>query len=315
MNELLFTHSRCPDCRAGPLAPAADHVSCKNCGHRFPLARGVPVLLRHDNQVFPIEAYAHPPLQRRSVFSLVSRIIPGRSLSLGYHRNLLAFARALGQFEPAHVLVIGAGQQKAWLGSLFSTYLNIDVTYSDVDARATVDLFCDAHELPFLDATFHGVLATAVLEHVLYPERVVQEMGRVIADGGMVYSEIPFMQQVHEGAYDFTRYTLSGHRRLFNQFAELSSGLVAGPGTTLAWAIEHFAICFAPGRALKLLVRACSRLMFFWLKYCDLLLKDSPAAMDGASGTYFFGRKEATAASSDREIVERYVGVSELRHV
>jgi hypothetical protein len=31
------------------------------------------------------------------------------------------------------------------------------------------------------------------------------------------------MQQVHEGAYDFTRYTLSGHRRLFNGFTETSS--------------------------------------------------------------------------------------------
>ena len=28
----------------------------------------------------------------------------------------------------------------------------------------------------------------------------------------LIYSEIPFMQQIHMGKNDFTRYTASGHR-------------------------------------------------------------------------------------------------------
>jgi SAM-dependent methyltransferase len=249
------------------------------------------------------------------MLALVYNVVPTPSLALGYRRNLLTFARELAGFDPAHLLVIGAGQQQAWLRALFARYPNVHVTCCDVDARAAVDLFCDAHELPFQDATFHGVLATAVLEHVLYPERVVAEMGRVLANGGAVYSEIPFMQQVHEGAYDFTRYTLSGHRRLFNQFEELASGVVAGPGTALVWAVEHFAVCFAPGRALQLAARALSRVLFFWLKYFDLVLRNSPAAADGASGTYFLGRKRPAVMTSDKAIVERYVGIGRLRHV
>src|SRR5207237_664581 len=31
----------------------------------------------------------------------------------------------------------------------------------------------------------------------------------------LVLGDTPFMQQVHEGAYDFTRFALSGHRWLF----------------------------------------------------------------------------------------------------
>ncbi len=53
---------------------------------------------------------------------------------------------------------------------------------------------------------------------MLEPERVVSEIARVLKPAGMVYSEIPFMQQVHEGAYDFTRFTDSGQRWLFRQF-------------------------------------------------------------------------------------------------
>lgn len=109
---------------------------------------------------------------------------------------------------------------------IFANIKQFTFIYCDIDSNAEVDLFCDAHELPFVERVFHGVIITAVLEHVLYPERVVNEIHRVLVDGGAIYSEIPFMQQVHEGAYDFTRYTLSGHRLLMNQFQELSNCLV-----------------------------------------------------------------------------------------
>ncbi len=138
-------------------------------------------------------------------------------------------------------------------------------------------------------------------------------MYRVLVSRGFIYSEIPFLQQVHEGAYDFTRYTLSGHRRLFNHFEEVSSGVVAGPGTTLAWALEHFALCFTP-RFLVTGMRLVVRAAFFWLKYFDYLFGQSPVAADGASCTFFLGRK-SNKRKTDFEIVTQYVGVKSLRHL
>jgi SAM-dependent methyltransferase len=187
--------------------------------------------------------------------------------------------------------------------------------YSDIDTSAAVDLFCDAHELPFVDQVFHGVIATAVLEHVLYPERVVAEIYRVLVEGGLVYSEIPFMQQVHEGAYDFTRYTLSGHRRLFNQFQEVASGLIAGPATAMVWTIENLALCFAPHHILQLCIKTGVRFLFFWLKYLDYLLKDVPQAMDSASATYFLGSKNPPLKTSDKAIIDRYIGAKRPDHL
>jgi len=223
------------------------------------------------------------------------------------------FASALAERGATSVLVIGAGTQRMSLDAFFTSYPGIRVAYSDVDVRAAVDVFCDAHELPFKDDVFDGVVASAVLEHVLYPERVAAEMHRVLVKGGLVYSEIPFLQQVHEGAYDFTRYTLSGHRRLLNHFAELSSGVVAGPGTALVWAIGHFSASCAPHPSLRGALRLAARTAFFWLKYFDYLFDQSGAAADGASCTFFLGKKEDTPRP-DREIVERYVGVKTLRH-
>lgn len=287
---------------------------CTRCKTAFPLAQGRPVLIRTDNDVFPRSSYlTATPQATTSHLSIVARLAPPRSVNLSYRRNLRAFAAALGKEGATSVLVIGAGSQKSWLDKFFSDSPTIRVVYSDVDIRGKVDLFCDAHELPFLDETFDGVIASAVLEHVVYPERVAAEMHRVLVRAGLIYSEVPFLQQVHEGAYDFTRYTLSGHRRLLNHFEELSSGVVAGPGTTLAWAIEHFALCCTPQPLLSA-VRLAVRVALFWLKYFDHLFGQTPAAADGASCTFFLGRKSAST-TPDLDIVERYAGVKTLRHV
>jgi SAM-dependent methyltransferase len=56
-----------------------------------------------------------------------------------------------------------------------------------------------------------GFISIPLLEHVMDPGRVMREIVRVTEPGGLLYSEVPFMQQVHEGAHDFERFTLSGH--------------------------------------------------------------------------------------------------------
>ncbi len=188
------------------------------------------------------------------------------------------------------------------------------VVYPDVDAGANVDLLCDGHDLPFADACFDAVVTTAVLEHMLYPEQVASEIARVLKHGGLLYSELPFMQQVHEGAYDFTRYTLSGHRRLFNRFTEIDAGMVAGPATALVWALENFALAFFTSAMTRKFAKAVVRVLFAWIKHVDRVLVDRPEAMDSASCTYFYGAKGAQPVA-DLEIVKRYRGAKHVQHL
>ena len=288
---------------------------CAGCGTAFPILDGKPVLIRSDNALFPVSSYVgtHTTI-KDTEHTRLSRLAPSRSVNLAYRRNLKALVAGLKASDSESVLVIGSGSQKDWLGDLLAKEGIVSVAYCDVDIRGKVDLFCDAHDLPFIDGSFDGVVASAVLEHVAYPERVVAEIYRVLRMGGLFYSEIPFLQQVHEGAYDFPRYTVTGHRRLLNRFDELSSGVIAGPATTLAWAIEHFALCFAPHPSLVTPIRAVIRTAFAWLKYLDFILVHSPAAADGASCTYFLGRK-SNSTRPDSDIVAKYGGVRSLRHV
>ena len=117
-----------------------------------------------------------------------------------------------------------------------------DITFVETDVYfgGRVNVVADGHDLPFIDGMFDAVICQAVLEHVLDPYRCVDEIHRVLKPAGLVYAETPFMQQVHGGPYDFTRFSLLGHRRLFRNFEQELAGTACGPGMALAWAVWYF---------------------------------------------------------------------------
>jgi len=303
---------RCPHCHVAALISDDSRTRCTGCGEVYPHCGGRPVLLRQDNPLFhPADFPAQPPTRRARRY----RLIPSASVNLARERMLDMLANLLRQRDgkPAIVLVVGAGMQRDALLKRLGGEGVARVLCADIDVSADVDFFADAHELPFTDGSVDVVITTAVLEHVLDPMRVADEITRVLRLGGLLYSELPFMQQVHEGAYDFTRYTLSGHRRLFNRFREMEAGMVAGPGTALLWSLEHFTTAFFSSPRARQLARAATRLLCFWVKLTDHWLVNKPAAMDGASCTYLFAiRIEGTI--SEAEIISRYVGARQLSH-
>ena len=164
-------------------------------------------------------------------------------------------------------------------------------------------IIADGHDLPFQDASFDAVICQAVLEHVLDPGRCVAEIHRVLKIDGLVYAETPFMQQVHMRAYDFTRFTLSGHRYLFRNFTQIDAGMVGGPGMSLAWSILYLFLSFSRSATYQNLCRLILPFFIFWLKYLDYLFVNQPQALDAASGLFFLGRR-CDHPISDQEIVQ-----------
>jgi SAM-dependent methyltransferase len=312
IEPFLLSRFRCPLCATAPLSSEGDELACSGCGTRYPVSHGRPVLFRPDNDMFAADDYRRPPAAAGEGGGKrgLARFVPEPSVNLAAHRVVPHLSTLLP--ADAAILVVGAGGQRAWVDPMLGAS-GRRIVYCDVDVRANVDLFCDGHDLPFIDGSFDAVVTTAVLEHVIEPERVAAEIGRVVKLGGYLYSELPFMQQVHEGAYDFTRYTLSGHRRLFREFEEVEAGMVAGPGTTLAWSIENFFLAFARAPRTRLATKALARIGFSWLKRFDRMLVDRPEAMDGASCTYLLGRRSAMPLTN-RSIVDGYVGAKHLSH-
>jgi SAM-dependent methyltransferase len=228
-------------------------------------------------------------------------------------RNYARFGQLVSERPNATVLVIGGSIVGQGMESILSSG-GIHFVETDVVIGPRTQLVCDAHDIPFSERSFDGVIIQAVLEHVADPYRVVAEIHRVLKEDGVVYAETPFMQQVHGGRYDFTRFTHLGHRRLFRKFDEIDSGIVGGPGMALAWSYEYFLLSFFNRRVLRGLARAFSRLTGFWLKYVDIALEGKSGAFDASSGHYFLGRRSESTLS-DRELIKLYRGAQQAIRV
>lgn len=306
----------CPEC-GGKLNRAMDIFVCTQCQREFRNFRDRPVLLKMDNELFHPSAYGEGEgsesgvQSTRSLKSIIKTLIPSKSVNLVREKMFRRISAEHCSGENL-ILIIGCGNQSQQLERFFQSCETVFV-FCDIDKDADADVFCDSHCLPFANSVFDGVISTAVMEHVLYPDKVVGEVRRVLKDDCFIYSEIPFLQSVHEGAYDYTRYTMSGHRRLMEYFKESDSGIVAGPGTALVWSIDDFSKSISSNKRVSMLLSSILRFMFFWLKYFDYISKANPNALNSASCTYFYGVKSSHKVSAT-EIIESYRG-NMHRHV
>jgi SAM-dependent methyltransferase len=296
---------RCPQCQQLELAPDHEQIVCSACGANFGVLSGRPVLVK-EGGIFSRETAGDV---RRNGFAPramrgLARLMPGVSFTLYAAR---AKRRIIESQNRAGVcLIIGAGDNISESSDLRSHFHTVVAT--DVSVNEAVDIVCDGHDLPFADSQFDFVILTAVLEHVLDPNRVVSEVSRVLKPGGVVFAVTPFMQQVHMGAFDFHRFTDLGHRWLFKEFKEIERGTCGGPASSLTWSITYFAASFGRGKATSRALGLAARTLFWWLKYLDFFLERSPASRDAANGYYFAGKNMKAPVLSSKELISLYVG-------
>ena len=272
----------------------------------FPVAAGQPVLIDFPNSIIDRtrfeQAEGKSPVRRtgRGLRYWVRRIAYGENPVAGIYAERLL--KLLGKTPDPVILVVGGGSRGVGSDRLY-TAPGVRLVVFDIYASSETRFVADSHGIPLKDASVDAVWVQAVLEHVLDPWKVADEIHRVLKQDGLVYAETPFMQHVHEGAYDFTRFTENGHRWLFRRFDRIASGAVSGPGSVLIWAIR--AVMTGVTRSGKL--GELLTLPFFWLRWTDWLIGKSYAS-DGASGVFFLGRRSEVTIEP-RDVVSAYRGV------
>lgn len=286
---------------------APDSGSEASASHlRYGAADGVPVLIDYERSIIE----ERPLIERKGASDVVRPRysgVQGRIKALlsppkeRTRRNIQQLINLLEKRDQPKVLVIGGGTIGQGMDALYD-HPTIGLIAFDIYKSEFSHFVADAHAIPLADGSVDAVVCQAVLEHVLEPAQVADEIWRVLKSDGVVYAETPFMQQVHEGAYDFTRFTESGHRYLFRRFELIDSGVTAGPGTQLLWSIDYFVRSLFRSRA----AGKVAKLMFFWLHAFDRLVPESFAS-DAASGVFFLGRK-ANRAVRPKEMVRFYRG-------
>ncbi len=165
----------------------------------------------------------------------------------------------------------------------------------DIEPFANVDIVADARNMPFLDGSFDLVILEYVIEHVEDSQKMISEIYRVLKDGGVVYSTVPFMQSYHGNPKDYYRFTMEGFVKLWDSsgFAMVECLPSGGPTSALVCMLkEYLAILFSfNSKAVYSVLSQLFIIIFFPLKYMDLLLANSRNAHNIAYSFSYIGRK------------------------
>ena len=301
----------CPRCGNDVFNKSSINFECNKCGQEYPIYNNIPLLFDQKKSLFTYDDlinHGAAYFRRNKPNKLKDLFYPllfGIDLDIGNSAN---FDRILEQFPRGQKLsclilggsVLSMGIQKIYDGCQ-------EVITSDISFSKHVDIIFDCHNIPYKDSRFDIVIIEAVLEHVINPQKVVQEIHRVLRKDGIVYAEIPFMQQVHGGAYDFQRFTHTGILKLFSDFEEIQTKVIGGPGLALCWSYRYFLLTFFENTKVRRLVEIFANLTSFPLRWMDYILCKKKMSMDAASAFSYLGKRSLNKLE-DKSIIKKYIG-------
>jgi SAM-dependent methyltransferase len=305
----------CPSCKKSLLKNNEGYTcSDSSCDSSYPVYHDTPILINPRNDLFEQKDFEQKEdiffkTYKNPIIGFLKRIQPDITFNNTSEANYLKISDLIKNNSHNRILILGGSVDGVGIKHLKNILKSDDLLVeTDVSYGPNTTIICDAHEIPFADNSFDLIIAQAVLEHVLDPFLCVVEMNRVLKNGGLIYAETPFMQQVHGGKYDFLRFTDLGHRRMFRNFREIQRGVIAGAASSLTWSLKYFLTSFANSKKVDRVLSYAGTFLFFWVKYFDIILNKTKGSIDAASGLYFLGRKEDGYLLSDKELLNSYRG-------
>lgn len=142
-------------------------------------------------------------------------------------------------YVKGRLLDIGCGE-KPYL-DIFSphtvSYAGIDIPQS-LHKKDAVDIFANAHHLPFKKDTFDTVLCLEILEHVKQPLEVLKEIHRILKPGCVLVLSAPQNYWLHNDPKDFYRFTQQGLIELVEGQAGFTINYVHSLGGTREFLVD-----------------------------------------------------------------------------
>lgn len=114
------------------------------------------------------------------------------------------------------ILDAGAGACPYKKHFLHARYESADVEESAATSPKGIhDFFCSLDSIPKPDNYYDAILNSQVLEHVEYPQKVIDEFYRILKPGGKLFLTAPQAGGIHEAPYNFFNFTKYGLESLF----------------------------------------------------------------------------------------------------
>ena len=137
------------------------------------------------------------------------------------------------------LLDIGCGEKpyRDIFSSHVDSYVGIDLPQT-LHAKHVIDIFANAHYLPFEKGTFDTVLCLEVLEHGERPLEVLKEIYAVLKKGGVLILSTPQNYWLHNDPKDFYRFTQQGLIELVKEQAGFTISYIHSLGGTREFLID-----------------------------------------------------------------------------
>ena len=145
----------------------------------YPVLNEMPVLIDFDSSLADSSYYnqhtakAYVKRRKYSGLSLVAKQLVDR-VKKSTKENTKHFFDLAMECDNPRVLIVGGGS----IGNgmhIFYESEKIQLISFDIYDTGNIQLIADAHQIPFVDGFFDGVIVQAVLEHVIEPQIVVNE--------------------------------------------------------------------------------------------------------------------------------------------
>lgn len=128
-------------------------------------------------------------------------------------RNAFNFVYNRMEKNKKNAYILDIGCRSGMMSGLFQfegfkNLYGVDVSHKALKTvNSEVKVFlCDAHSLCFSDESFNVVTAAHVVEHCERPQKVVDEVYRVLKDNGLIFIEVPLEHSDRPGAGHFCHF-------------------------------------------------------------------------------------------------------------
>jgi len=87
----------------------------------------------------------------------------------------------------------------------------LEINFTDfIDKYKILDFTCQLDNIPKKKDIYDAILCTEVLEHVEYPQKVVNELYRILKKNGKLFLTVPQAWMIHQEPYNFYYFTKYG---------------------------------------------------------------------------------------------------------
>jgi SAM-dependent methyltransferase len=240
----------CINCGASDWNVARDAVTCKSCGHNYPIM--------DNGKLITVEGFIQEQKWEdvSAGFDLFKgNVKPIKVDKLGGPR-IRDLRKNLGITGMA--INFGSGQDN------YEGFVNVDL-----GIYAPVHIVADLMRVPFVDGAIELVVSNSVLEHIYDYRAVIDEVYRVLKKDGYFYLCVPNVCLRHH-KFDYHRWTTPGLHKLFDgKFEIIDSGACRGVAYALIVFVEALITYKIKNKILLSMARSFWRLIsrpLFWIR-------------------------------------------------